>query len=158
LFALSFLKRANRAYRQDFSAAYRVLYDNPVASPLNYLVEILDSAQEAFPYLWVNGKKYEFSESVLQQGNLLYETFTRLRDAITSFHLQIVSARALLSEEYCPMSVEELQKQRLKVDRNLEQFDLDWSVFEKSYVFELMAIEADARKNVVNAIRICQQL
>jgi hypothetical protein len=158
LFALSFLKRANRAYRQDFSAAYRVLYDNPVASPLNYLVEILDSAQEAFPYLWVNGKKYEFSESVLQQGNLLYETFTRLRDAITSFHLQIVSARALLSEEYCPMSVEELQKQRLKVDRNLEQFDFDWSVFEKSYVFELMAIEADARKNVVNAIRICQQL
>jgi len=65
LFALSFLKRANRAYRQDFSAAYRVLYDNPVASPLNYLVEILDSAQEAFPYLWVNGKKYEFSELVL---------------------------------------------------------------------------------------------
>ena len=44
LFALSFLKRANRSYRQNFSAAYRVLYDNPVASPLNYLVEILDSA------------------------------------------------------------------------------------------------------------------
>lgn len=123
MFALSFLKRANRGYRQNFSAAYRVLYDNPVASPLNYLVEILDSAQEAFPYLWVNGKKYEFSESVLQQGNMLYETFTRLRDAITSFHLQIVSARALLSEEFCPMSVEDLQKQRLKVDRNLEQFD-----------------------------------
>jgi hypothetical protein len=65
LFALSFLKRANRSYRQNFSAAYRVLYDNPIASPLNYLVEILDSAQEAFPYLWVNGKKYEFSEMVI---------------------------------------------------------------------------------------------
>ena len=61
LFALSFLKRASRDYRQHFTAAYRVLYDNPVASPLNYLVEILDSAQESFPYLWVNGKKYEFS-------------------------------------------------------------------------------------------------
>ncbi len=44
LFALSFLKRASREYRQHFTAAYRVLYDNPVASPLNYLVEILDSA------------------------------------------------------------------------------------------------------------------
>ena len=65
LFALSFLKRAPRDYRQNFTAAYRVLYDNPVASPLNYLVEILDSAQESFPYLWVNGKKYEFSELVL---------------------------------------------------------------------------------------------
>ena len=42
LFALSFLKRASREYRQHFTAAYRVLYDNPVASPLNYLVEILD--------------------------------------------------------------------------------------------------------------------
>jgi len=48
------------------------LYDNPSASPLNYLVEILDSAQESFPYLWVNGKKYEFSELVLQQGNMLF--------------------------------------------------------------------------------------
>jgi hypothetical protein len=44
LFALCFLKRASRAYRSEFTAAYRVLYDNPVASPLNYLVEILDSA------------------------------------------------------------------------------------------------------------------
>jgi hypothetical protein len=65
LFALSFLKRASRAYRSEFTAAYRVLYDNPTATPLNYLVEILDSAQESFPYLWVNGKKYEFSELVL---------------------------------------------------------------------------------------------
>ena len=56
-----------------------MLYDNPVASPLNYLVEILDSAQEAFPFLWVNGKKYEFSELVIQQGNMLYDTFLALK-------------------------------------------------------------------------------
>lgn len=79
LFALSFLKRASREYRQHFTAAYRVLYDNPSASPLNYLVEILDSAQESFPYLWVNGKKYEFSQMVLQQGNLMYQTFQDLK-------------------------------------------------------------------------------
>ena len=75
LFALSFLNRASRDYRQEFTAAYRVLYDNQKATPLNYLVEILDSAQESFPYLWVNGKKYEFSELVLQQGNMMYQTF-----------------------------------------------------------------------------------
>ena len=79
LFALSFLKRASRSYRSEFTAAYRVLYDNPSASPLNYLVEILDSAQESFPYLWVNGKKYEFSELVLQQGNMLFQTFIELK-------------------------------------------------------------------------------
>lgn len=83
LFALSFLKRASREYRQHFTAAYRVLYDNPVASPLNYLVEILDSAQESFPYLWVNGKKYEFSQMVLQQGNMMYQTFSELKEAIS---------------------------------------------------------------------------
>ena len=33
LFALSFLKRASRSYRSEFTAAYRVLYDNPSASP-----------------------------------------------------------------------------------------------------------------------------
>ena len=82
LFALSFLKRASREYRKDFTAAYRVLYDNPKASPLNYLVEILDSAQESFPYLWVNGKKYEFSQLVLQQGNMMYQTFQDLKKAI----------------------------------------------------------------------------
>jgi hypothetical protein len=40
----------------------------------------------------------------------------------------------------------------------LEQFDQDWSIFEKSYVFELMAIEADARRNVVSAITLSRQL
>jgi len=108
LFALSFLKRANRSYRQDFSAAYKVLYDNPVASPLNYLVEILDSAQEAFPYLWVNGKKYEFSELVLQQGNMLYDTFINLKEIITNFHLSVVTAKATMTEDFCGLSVEDL--------------------------------------------------
>lgn len=41
---------------------------------------------------------------------MLYETFTKLRDAITSFHLLVVSARAVMTEEFCPLNVEELQK------------------------------------------------
>lgn len=101
LFALSFLKRASREYRQHFTAAYRVLYDNPVASPLNYLVEILDSAQESFPYLWVNGKKYEFSQMVLQQGNMMYGTFSELKEAISQLHLSVVTAKATMSAEFC---------------------------------------------------------
>jgi len=30
-----------------------------------YQVDILDSAQEAFPFMWVNGEKYVFSEHVI---------------------------------------------------------------------------------------------
>jgi hypothetical protein len=123
LFALSFLKRASRAYRSDFTAAYRVLYDNPSASPLNYLVEILDSAQESFPYLWVNGKKYEFSELVLQQGNMLFGTFLELKHAIQLLHLTVVTSRATATDDLCSITVEDLQKMRGKVERRLEQFD-----------------------------------
>lgn len=82
----------------------------------------------------MNGKKYEFSELVLQQGNMLYDTFINLKEVISAFHLAVVSARATMTEEFCSLSVEELQKMRLKVERLLEQFDQDWAIFEKSYV------------------------
>lgn len=63
-----------------------------------------------------------------------------------------------MTEEFCPLTVEDLQKQRFKVERILEQFDQDWAIFEKSYVFELMAIEADARRNVVQAIELSKKI
>jgi len=47
---------------------------------------------------------------------------------------------------------------RFRLERKLEQFDLDWSIFEKSYVQELMNIETDARQNVIEAIAICKNL
>jgi len=47
---------------------------------------------------------------------------------------------------------------RFRLERKLEQFDLDWSIFEKSYVQELMNIETDARQNVIEAIAICRNL
>jgi hypothetical protein len=53
------IKSQNRTYRKTFSNAYKVLYKE---GKLCYLTEILDSAQEAFPYLYVNGEKYVFSK------------------------------------------------------------------------------------------------
>ena len=52
------LKTQPRNYRDKFSKAYKVLYTD---DSLCYLTEILDSAQEGFPFLWVNGEKYVFS-------------------------------------------------------------------------------------------------
>ena len=40
-----------------------------------YQVDILDSAQEAFPYMWVNGEKYVFSEHVIEKGATLFVKF-----------------------------------------------------------------------------------
>jgi hypothetical protein len=49
---------------------------------LCYLTEILDSAQEALPALWVNGEKYIFSENVVEAGVSLYVTFNNLVEFI----------------------------------------------------------------------------
>ena len=63
-----------------------------------------------------------------------------------------------MSEEFCSLSADDLLKHRTRVERLLEQFDQDWSIYEKGYVTELMAIEADARRFVTEAIQICQQM
>jgi hypothetical protein len=105
--------------------------------------------------LWVNGKKYEFSELVLQQGNMLFQTFTELKQSIYHLHLSVVTARATSTDDYCSLTTDDLQKLRSKVERLLEQFDQDWSIYEKGYVTELMAIEADARFYVTEAIKLC---
>lgn len=65
------VKTTSRDYRKEFSQAYRVLF---VDQSLCYLTEILDSAQEGkpltpgFPFLYVNGEKYIFSQDVLEAG------------------------------------------------------------------------------------------
>jgi hypothetical protein len=73
-------------------------------------------------------------------------------------YVAVITARATASEEFCSLGIEELQRTRSKVERLLEQFDQDWSIYEKGYVTELMAIEADARLFVTEAIRICGDL
>ena len=68
-------KCQGRAYRKKFSNAYKVLYKD---GKLCYLTEILDSAQEAFPYLWVNGEKYVFSKEVIEAGRNLFNNFCKI--------------------------------------------------------------------------------
>jgi hypothetical protein len=54
---------------------------------------------------------------------MLYDTFINLKEVISAFHLAVVSARATMTEDFCSLSVEELQRLRVKVERLLEQFD-----------------------------------
>lgn len=72
-------KFQNRQYRKKFSNAYKVLYKE---GKLCFLTEILDSAQEAFPYLWVNGEKYVFSKEVIDAGRNLFNNFCKILYAV----------------------------------------------------------------------------
>jgi hypothetical protein len=72
--------------------------------------------------------------------------------------LSVVTARATKTEEFCSLSIDDLQKLRSKVEQLLEQFDQDWSIYEKGYVTELMNIEADARRFVIEAITLCEEM
>ena len=86
---------------------------------------------------------------------MMYQTFSELKTAINSLHLNVVNAKATMSADFCALSPDDLLKMRTKVERLLEQFDQDWSIYEKGYVTELMAIEADARRFVIEAIQTC---
>jgi len=61
-----------------------MLYEqNGGQDQLSYLTEILDSAQENYPHLWVNGEKYVFSEDVIKAGDNLSRNLLSLRDLVT---------------------------------------------------------------------------
>ena len=47
-----------------------------------YLTEILDSAQEGFPYLWVNGEKYVFSQDVIDCGKQFFTHFQKTKESL----------------------------------------------------------------------------
>jgi hypothetical protein len=63
------LKLDDRCYRTGFSQSYRKL----LSKESSYLTELLDSAQEGFPHMWVNSEKYIFSEHVIEGGLALYK-------------------------------------------------------------------------------------
>lgn len=88
-----------RSYRQKFSNAYKcLLKENGGIESLSYLNEFLDSAQENFPHLWVNGEKYVFSDDVLQAGTTLFKDFENLK-MLTSQLMEQVNSDSLGFDE-----------------------------------------------------------
>jgi len=59
----------SRNYRIHYSSSYQKMISKP------YIADILDSAQEAFPFMWVNGEKYLFSDHVISKGIALFQKF-----------------------------------------------------------------------------------
>lgn len=136
---------ASRDYRNKFSKAYRVLYKE---NTLCYLTEILDSAQEGFPYLYVNGEKYVFSAEVLQAGLNLFEKFVKVQFILKEIYNRVC-------EETFAGTVLEIKEE---ICAFLQQFDNLWVEFEQLYVHELMAIESDARRYIEEVIQYEQEI
>jgi len=115
---------------------------------LCYLTEILDSAQEGFPYLWVNGEKYVFSHEVLDAGKKLFKQFKIIQDTIRDLYERIIEDSVNLTIVYI---MDEMAK-------HLKEFDQNWVSYEQIYVLELMLIEADARLFITEAIETDKEL
>ena len=139
------IKSKNRSYRKTFSNAYKVLYKE---GKLCYLTEILDSAQEAFPYLYVNGEKYVFSKQVIETGKKLFKNFCQLLYDTKDSYQRIC-------EEQSYSAIIELVKEIRMI---LEEFDENWVEYEKLYVVELMLIEQDARRFIQEAIDVEREI
>jgi hypothetical protein len=56
------------------------------------------------------------------------------------------------------MQVKNIGRKRDKLAGMLRAFDSQWAVYERSYVFELMVIEKDARRFIIQAIQQDQTL
>ena len=136
---------APRTYREQFSKAYKVLYKE---GSLCYLTEILDSAQEGFPYLWVNGEKYVFSHEVLDAGRKLFQQFRIIQNIIRNLYERII-------EDTVNITVQSIIEDMAK---HLDEFDQTWVNYEQIYVLELMLIEADARRYITEAIETDKEL
>lgn len=135
----------SRDYRERFSKAYRVLYKE---NSLCYLTEILDSAQEGFPYLYVNGERYVFSAEVLQAGSDLFQNFLRLQYLLKDIYGRVCD------EQFSGV----LENIKEEICACLQEFDGLWVEFEQLYVHELMAIESDARRFIEEAIQLEEKI
>lgn len=115
---------------------------------LCYLTEILDSAQEGFPYLWVNGEKYVFSPDVLDAGRKLFQQFRMIQNIIRNVYDRII-------EDTVNITVQSIVEDMAK---HLDEFDHTWVTYEQIYVVELMLIEQDARRFITEAIKTDKEL
>ena len=139
------VKSNSREYRKRFSKAYIFLFDE---DSLCYLTEILGSAQEATPYLLVNGEKFNFSQEVLDYGNQLFSSFCSLIMLLTDSVNKI-------REEIFYDNIKEL---KADLKRNLADFDKKWALYEEKYINELIEIEKQSRRYIFEGIELEKEM
>ena len=83
---------------------------------------------------------------MLDSGQALFQHFCKLRHFVAGFH------KRLAEDEI--REIEALNQKKLKLELMIEQLDMKWTHYEQCYVFELMVIETDARRFIVEAISL----
>ncbi|CAK9067126.1 unnamed protein product, partial [Durusdinium trenchii] len=121
------LEPANRSYRSGFTINYRALFPD---ESRNYRVDILEASVEQNAVIWVNGDKFEFSQEDLQRA---WSELCHLLDRWKSGDAGD-------------------KPQRTEMRTSLVTLDVAWAAFEKKYISELIAIEDQARKLIVQAV------
>jgi hypothetical protein len=72
-----------------------------------------------FPYLWVNGEKYSFSQEVLDHGSRLMIEFFKLEHSLRDFYGKVTQEGTTTV----------LEAGIAEVKENLLEFDGSWSTF-----------------------------
>ena len=139
------VKITSRNYRKKFTQAYISLYEE---DSFGYLTEILASAQEATPYLVVNGEKFIFSKEVIDYGNQLINSFSSLISTISE----------TLNLMYEEVILEDIGKIKTDIKNSLIDFDKKWTLYEEKYISELIYIEKISRRYIFEGIKIEKEL
>eukprot|EP00397_Hematodinium_sp_SG-2012_P019547 GEMP01020088.1.p1 GENE.GEMP01020088.1~~GEMP01020088.1.p1 ORF type:complete len:409 (+),score=74.97 GEMP01020088.1:604-1830(+) len=130
------MSEADRGYRNDFTPNYRALFPSGKRRWL-YRVDILHAAQDEIGAIWVNGERYIFPAEVLDAGSQLSEKWQRLMQWLSN------SRHCLNTEEFT---------------QHMTTVDQSWVRFEELYVRRLICIEERAKRIIVEAVRLEEQM
>ena len=75
----------------------------------------------AFPYLWVNGEKYIFSNEVLESGKRLFNSFCKIQHVTRNAYTRACHENPMTTASQI----------RMELCKALEDFDLNWVTFEQ---------------------------
>mmetsp|Transcript_71164 Transcript_71164/g.125793 ORF Transcript_71164/g.125793 Transcript_71164/m.125793 type:complete len:535 (+) Transcript_71164:103-1707(+) len=131
------LEAASRSYRSSFTINYRALFPN---ESRNYRVDILEASIEQNAVIWVNGDKFEFSAEAMRCAQTLQKCWEDL--GVTLERWNAVTEQATIVSK----------PSRKELQTVLVGIDVAWANFENKYINELIHIEDQARRLIVQAV------
>lgn len=130
-------EKTSRAYRSKFTVNYRALFPDEAR---NYRVDVLEASVKQNDVIWVNGAKFEFSAEAMQRADALQLAWQTLGTLLRRWSRAPEETRTFAR----PALVE--------ASTALVALDFAWASFEHQYISELIEIEEQARKLIVQAI------
>lgn len=134
------LEASARGYRVNFSANYRALFPD---NGRHYRVDVLEASVDQHSAIWVNGDKFELSAEAIGHAEALQLAWAELGGLLERAHTPVLVTAGP------PVLI---RPSRIELASALTSLDLAWANFEHKYIAELIAIEEQARKLIVQAV------